>query len=214
MPNSKNPSTYQELLDQKEISRNPQVPELSEKDVETIGSIVFASCKPTQSDILFIFGSSDINTKLIQQLFEDGFAKFIIVNGKLGRAYYETKKTIAHLTRTKLIEHGIPDEKIIVQDRSTNTLEDAQFSRQLLDDKKIPYGKILFVCKSHHSGRGYRTLKKVFPKSELSCQTYDISSDSFFVRSGDWWQKKIPRERVYGEYLRIQKYSARGDIAQ
>jgi hypothetical protein len=71
---------------------------------------------------------------------------------------------------------------------------------------------IVFVSKSHHSGRAWRTLSIVFPDVRLSCATYDAEYSGAVVRGDDWWRSETATERVLGEFERIRLYSSRGDI--
>jgi hypothetical protein len=71
---------------------------------------------------------------------------------------------------------------------------------------------IVFVSKSHHSGRAWRTLSKVFPDVRLSCATYDAEYSGAVVRADDWWRSETATERSLGEFERIRLYSSRGDI--
>ena len=115
--------------------------------------------------------------------------------------------------RDELIARGVPSDLILVQDRSTNTLEDVAFSLDVLEQHNISPESIAFLCKAHHSGRCLRTLRKFFPSQTLSPVTYLAKYDGVEVSKEDWYQHKVSRGRVYGEYLRIIEYTRRADIA-
>ena len=115
--------------------------------------------------------------------------------------------------RDELIARGVPSDLILVQDKSTNTLEDVAFSLVVLKDHNISPESIAFLCKAHHSGRCLRTLRKFFPSQRLSPITYLAEYDGVKVSKTDWYQHEVSRGRVYGEYLRTIEYSKRGDIA-
>ena len=72
---------------------------------------------------------------------------------------------------------------------------------------------ITFAAKSHHSGRCGRTLRKYFPNTQLNAWTHDAVHQGKTISLSEWHTHDEGRERVYGEYLRIQTYSERGDIA-
>jgi uncharacterized SAM-binding protein YcdF (DUF218 family) len=136
-----------------------------------------------------------------------------LATGLVGRAYYETGKPVAHFLRDNFIASGIPANKILVQDRSTNTLEDAQFSLDVLEEAHITPQRIAFLSKSYHSGRCLLTMRKVFSSQQLFPITYDPQIDGVAVSANNWWEHPVARGRTYGEYLRILKYATRGDIA-
>lgn len=210
------PSNYKDFLKEREIPRAVEVPNLSKAEIEKITDIVFIKNNPQKADLLFIFGSklAGIDWKRIAQMFRDGFFKKILVSGLLGKDYYEKNRPIAHLMQEELLRQGIPKKIILVQDKSNNTLEDVIFGKELLNKNNIFPRSILFVAKSHHSGRALRTLKKFFPESRPFALTFDPEIDGVVVSRKNWWKNAISKARVYGEYLRIKKYSERGDIAK
>ncbi|MYA71262.1 hypothetical protein F4009_01835 [Candidatus Poribacteria bacterium] len=108
---------------------------------------------------------------------------------------------------------SIQTDLILVQDKSTNTLEDVAFSLEVLEKNDISPESIAFLCKAHHSGRCLRTLRKFFLSQTLSPVTYLAEYEGVKVSKADWYEHEVSRGRVYGEYLRIIEYSKRGDIA-
>jgi hypothetical protein len=113
----------------------------------------------------------------------------------------------------ELVSHGVPRERVLVEDRAGNTLENVRFGIEVLQSAKLQLESLLFFCKSHHAGRARRTLERWLPCTTLTCATYDEVYDGIEVRQADWWLHRISRSRVYGEYLRMVRYSQRGDIA-
>ena len=167
------------------------------------------------ADLLFIFGTSTIDSDALESVARDcqqeHFPK-VIVTGLSGRLYSETGKPVAHIMRDELIAHGVPSDLILVQDKSTNTLEDVAFSLEVLEKNDISPESIAFLCKTHHSGRCLRTLRKFFPSQTLLPVTYLAEYEGVKVSKADWYEHEVSRGRVYGEYLRIIEYSKRGDI--
>jgi hypothetical protein len=208
----RSPATLSEYLQNREVSREPVVPELSAQEIEDIGRTVFVPNEPKPSEVLFIFGSSNGQWELVASLFERHFAPVVIVTGSAGEDFYATGQPQAHRIRAALIELGVPQQAIIEEDRSNNTLENVQYGKEVLRRHKLSPASILFVCKSHHSGRAWRTLALSFPSVALSCATYDATYENVLVQQQSWWGHAVSRARVYGEYKRIQLYAERGDI--
>ena len=199
------------------IPREVAVDDLSPEEIEGITQTVFVpSDLHPAVDLLFIFGTSTIDSDALESVARDcqqeHFSK-VIVTGLSGRLYSETGKPVAHIMRDELIARGVPSEVILVQDRSTNTLEDVAFSLDVLEQHSISPESIAFLCKAHHSGRCLRTLRKFFPSQTLSPVTYVAEYDGVEVSKKDWYQHEVSKGRVYGEYLRIIEYTRRGDIA-
>ena len=52
--------------------------------------------------------------------------------------------------RDYLVNHGICDEKIIVEDKSLSTLENYLFTKSILEEKNIKHDSIVFVTNDFH----------------------------------------------------------------
>ena len=207
---------YDEHIENQPIPREVVMEDLSPEEIEHITQTVFVASEPQPTDLLFIFGTSTIDGEILESMVRDyqqGRFPKVMVTGLSGRLYSETGKPVAHIMRDELITRGIPSEVILVQDRSTNTLEDVAFGLDVLEKHDVSPENIAFLCKAHHSGRCLRTLRKFFPSQTLSSITYLAEYDGVKVSKADWYQHEVSRGRVYGEYLRIIEYTRRGDIA-
>ena len=210
------PNNYEGYLKNRSIPREVTVEDLSPEEIENITQTVFVTSdlRPA-ADLLFIFGTSTIDGKVLESVARDcrkGCFPKVLVTGLSGRLYDETGKPVAHIMRDELIARGVPSDLILIQDRSTNTLEDVAFSLDVLKKNDISPESIAFLCKAHHSGRCLRTLKKFFRSQTLVPITYVAKYEGVKISKADWYQHKVSRGRVYGEYLRIIEYTRRGDI--
>lgn len=197
---------YEESLS---IPREPFVPPLGPNDVVNIGGIVFMKHNPQPADVLFIFGTVQADWEgLAEAILRNDYQK-IIVAGKTGPTWFDRGEPIAHSMRAKLVARGVPEDQILVQPESQNTLEDVTLSLPFLNRANA----ITYAAKSHHSGRCQRTLRKFFPEAILTGHLQDAYYGDFAVTSTNWSLTDIGRARVYGEYRRIVKYVERGDIA-
>ena len=207
---------HDDYLKNRSIPREVAVENLSPEEIEGITQTVFVASEPQPADLLFIFGTSTIDNEILESVARDclqGRFSRVLVTGLSGRLYSETSKPIAHIMCDELIARGVPSDLILVQDRSTNTLEDVAFSIDVLEQHNISPESIAFLCKAHHSGRYLRTLRKFFPSQTLSPVIYVAEYEGVKVSKADWYEYEISRGRVYGEYLRIIEYTERGDIA-
>ena len=198
------------------IPREVAVENLQPEEIKHITQTVFVASKCQPVDLLFIFGTSSIDSEILESVAracQRGRFPKVLVTGLSGRRYYETGQPLASIMRDELITRGVPSDIILVQDRSTNTLEDVAFSLDVLEEHDIFPNSIAFLCKAHHSGRCLRTLRKFFPSQTLLPITYVAEYDGIRVSRENWYHYQVSRGRVYGEYLRIIKYTKRGDIA-
>ena len=107
--------------------------------------------------------------------------------------------------------HGTTtDNKIIIEDRSSNTLENVLFSKEIIDKK---FGldnikDITTIVKHCHSRRVLMTLKKHFPDTiKLSVYPYE----QYGFTKDNWFEHEKGREKVLSEYKKIPIYLAKGD---
>lgn len=75
--------------------------------------------------------------------------------------------------RGLLLEAGIPADKIILEDSSTNTLENVTFALPLIEQVLLlsSLKTVLIVCKWTHSRRALMTLKQHMPKGFATTRT-------------------------------------------
>lgn len=75
---------------------------------------------------------------------------YIVVSGGLTR---KKDSTEADAMAKYLINRGIPQNKIFLEDQSQSTLENYRFSKEILDKKGIEYHSIVFVTNDFHTYR-------------------------------------------------------------
>ena len=196
----------------REIPRFPRCPELSLGIIKRITRIVFIESNPKPADILFIFGSNfGDRWEQVAEIFNQGLAPLVYIPG--GTLGHNGQMT-CYVIKETLMRLGVSEDLILTDNRSKDTLGDARFAKEFFERHGIRHEKILFACKAPHSGRCLRTLKKVFPQSELFSFIYEFRFKGKTVNKTDWWQSKFGRDAVWGEYQRILLYSRRGDIAR
>ncbi len=196
------------------ITREPQVDTLSKMQIEELGRLIFLKETMEPSDLFIIFGSQQGDWKKYARYILKNPNISVITTGYKGLETPENKAPLAEYMCSQLILFGVPKSRIIVQAFSTNTLEDAQFSRFLIDHSQLKPQSISFGCLAHHSGRCFLTLKRWFPEALLRPITSCYRQGSVTVNCNNWWKSIIGRGRVLGEYLRIREYAKRGDIMQ
>jgi uncharacterized SAM-binding protein YcdF (DUF218 family) len=139
-----------------------------------------------------------------------GLVPKILVSGGYNRVTGENE---ALEMSQKLIELGVDRDDILLENQSTNSLENVIFSKRIIEEE---FGfsnvkKIITIFKHYHSRRALMTLKKHFPENiELIPVTYEI----YGFNKSNWFESDIGKEKVLGEWNKIQKYLAKGDIKE
>ena len=165
-------------------------------------------------DAIFVLGSHD--TRVAEwgaQLWLDEWAPLLIVSGGLGRLTKESwSQTEAALFAEIAMKKGVPEKAILVEDRSTNTGENIQFTKQLLEEKGLVLNRFLLVQKPYMERRSLATFLKQWPGKEICVSSPTISLN-------DYPTKELPLEKVInimvGDLQRIRLYAENGfQVAQ
>lgn len=100
--------------------------------------------------------------------------------------------------RRKLMEQGVPEEKILTECKSTSTFENAQFSAQLMRERG--FTNAIIVTSWFHSRRALACFEEVAPDMTFySCPTAGPATDSV-------WLNRYERDRVLREYGKLLFY--------
>src|SRR6478735_1173141 len=118
---------------------------------------------------IFVLGSHD--TRVAErgaELYLEGWAPLLIMSGGLGRLTKESwTETEAVLFARIAMEKGVPEEAILIEDRSTNTGENILFTRQLLNEKGRDPESFILVQKPYMERRSFATFQKQWPGKKL-----------------------------------------------
>jgi uncharacterized SAM-binding protein YcdF (DUF218 family) len=109
------------------------------------------------------------------KLYSQGYGKFIIFTGGVGAGSTGLNKPEAQVFSDKLCQHfpEIQREKVVLEDQSTNTSENIQFTLSLLEQKYsaflAPNGlrKLVLVANAYRQRRVWLTCKKILKNIEL-----------------------------------------------
>ena len=103
--------------------------------------------EPKQADCIVGFGNFNTNiARRAAELYHQGYASKVLFTGGLGRNTEGLLPEPEAVRFAKVaMECGVPAEDILIEDKSTNTKENIEFTRQLLKDRGLPHDHILGV---------------------------------------------------------------------
>lgn len=181
-------------------------------NTEEITNYIFVESKLKKADLALIFGTRSYQKSVdtAYNLYKKRLVSKILVSGGINRI---TGKNEALVISEKLIALGVDKNDIILEKKSTNTLENVLFSKDIIS-KTIGFENIktiIAVVKNYHSRRALMTLKKNFPENiNFIPATYDL----YNFNKSNWFESKKGKEKVMGECKKIKKYLAKGDIEE
>ncbi|XP_050395391.1 uncharacterized protein SCO4629 [Patella vulgata] len=121
-----------------------------------------------KSDVILVLGNNDLRTaEYAADLFNKGLADWLLFSGKEGSLTKgKWKSTEAEIFRDVAINRGVPDEKIILETRATNTGENIRYSYNKLHSLGINPTRIILVQTPYMERRSYATFKKQWVNSK------------------------------------------------
>jgi uncharacterized SAM-binding protein YcdF (DUF218 family) len=166
------------------------------------------------ADAILVLGSHD--TRVAERavdIWEANLAPRLIFSGGLGRLTEGLwDQSEAELFRDIALERGVPEEKILVENQSTNSGENFRFTEQLLRNRNLfdRLQSFIVVQKPYMERRAYATFKKHW--SNKKCRvTSPLLSFSEYCESP---HPEINRETVthlmVGDLQRLWIYAERG----
>lgn len=203
----------------REIEKEPDVPELSVEQIKIITDLCFRADDVLEpADLIFVFGSSHCVQELsaiVTDLLLKKISRRVFITG--GKPDYVDSKKIDKEESSLIFDYfnkeSFADVEFYTENKSNHTTENVTEALKVLDFSN--FTKIIYIFKSHASGRGYLTLKKYLSNTKLMQKSFNASyHDDLVITRENWYKTALGRKRVWGEYLRIKKYSERGDIAK
>lgn len=164
---------------------------------------------PQKADVIFAFGGLDISVpRRAADLYKQGFAPYILVTGNAGSRTPESfTRPEAMIFHDEIVVAGIDSEKILIEQKATNALENVKFGMEVLSSEKVDVNKAILTARPFLMRRCVATFNRHFPKVKVFSCPPKGSILSFCLRS-----RKAFAERLIGEVQRLEEYSLKGDI--
>ena len=171
-------------------------------------------------DAIFVFGGSHPGLwQTAAQAYHAGLGKTLIATGghKPGVTRHPTwvdgTTPEAHVIRRELVRLGVPGDCIICEDRSTNSLENVLFAKEVYDFSRVR--RLLVVCKSYGVGRQCRTLRQHLPDSiVLIPYPFDTELGGVWptITRDTWMDYAEGRDYVLAQVAKIHRYGNWGHL--
>jgi uncharacterized SAM-binding protein YcdF (DUF218 family) len=166
-----------------------------------------------KSDIILVLCSHDTTVaERGAQLFLDGWAPLLAFTGGLGAI---TKRLWSDPEANRFariaVEMGVPEDRILIENRSTNTGENVAFTRELLRSRGLDPASFILVQKPYMERRTFATFSQVWPGKSMRVTSPQISMDDYLTR---YSHESLSADDVIsimvGDLQRIREYPKRG----
>lgn len=146
------------------------------------------------------------------QLFLDGWAPLLIFSGGLGTITRQLwREPEADQFARIAVAMGVPPERILIENHSTNTGENVLFTRRLLDERQLSLQRFILVQKPYMERRSYATFKQRWPEKDVAVTSPQVSFDDYV---NGYSNKALSSDDVVaimvGDLQRIRVYADRG----
>ncbi|MDA9431531.1 hypothetical protein XH88_06960 [Bradyrhizobium sp. CCBAU 51627] len=164
------------------------------------------------ADLLFLFGTREdvaLRVEAAARLWREGYFRWSVVSGGVTPGSEQSECTII---KAAMVAAGIPANRILEEHRAMNTGENVIFSLPVIDAALGLHNIRTVICLGNTwTARRYpMTLHRHWPEVTKLLLTVD----SFATPRMLWHTDAEFRRRVLHEWDKIERYKARGFIAE
>jgi uncharacterized SAM-binding protein YcdF (DUF218 family) len=162
-----------------------------------------------KADAILVLGSHDTRVaERAARIFLDGWAPLVVFSGHLGALTKERwNRSEAEIFAEVAASLGVPRERMLIEDRSTNTGENVAFTRRLLSENGLSVSRAIAVQKPYMERRTLATFHARWPE-------LDVIVTSPQLDWHDYPNEQITRDDVIqimvGDLQRLLLYAQKG----
>lgn len=181
--------------------------------LKVIWDYMYLNMEPGPADCIVGFGNYNVNIALrAAELYRAGYAPKVLFTGGLGRntAGMWTGSE-AERFAAAAVAAGVPEQDVIVEDRSTNTAENITFTREKLAELDIPARRLLGVHQPFMERRIWAAMKVYWPEVELTVTSPQVDIRQYLrdaVAQG--LEEKAAIDVIVGDFQRMELYAQKG----
>lgn len=185
------------------------------RDAETIYRFLSQAEAPPAGepvDLVLAMGSQDLGVAdLAAEAFRVTGAGCLVCSGGFGKDISRLfREPEAVLFGRRCRELGVPEERLLLETRSTNSGENFTFTRALLAERGIVPQRGVIVTKPYMAKRGWATGTLQWPQVRWSVFPWGISLTAYLERGNDL---RTVLELMTGDLQRMRLYAGRYQAA-
>ena len=166
-----------------------------------------------KADCIVGFGciNDDIAVRCAQ-LYKDGYAPVILFSGGLGRnTKSRWSSSEAERYRDIALGLGVPENVMLIENRSTNTGENITFSREILKAHGLAGKKLLCVHKPFMERRVWAAMKAYWPEADFTMTSPLLGMEEYIERTmAQGMTEKAVIDVIVGDVQRMEIYAQKG----
>ena len=185
------------------------IPDAHRADVVTLWDYHHMDHQVRPADIAIGLGSHDIGVAVkTVELYHAGIVPVVVFTGA------NAPTTIKRFPRGEAVhyreyalDHGVPDEAILIETEATNTAQNFLFTQKLLQHNRLHVSSAVLISRPYQARRSYATCKKVWPELDVTCTSYRPPIDEYVAGIGD---AGFVISMLVGDTQRITKFAEAG----
>ncbi len=87
--------------------------------------------------------------------------------------------------REHALELDVPDSAILVEPKATNTGENIDFTRAIVEAQALDVSSVMLISRPYQQRRAYAMCRLRWPDVDLICASQDVSLDDYIAGIGD-----------------------------
>lgn len=183
------------------------------KPLEVLWNYLRLDETPEKADVIVGFGCYDKTVAhRAAELYHQGYAPKVLFTGGLGRntdGLFSMPEAVVFAREA--MDRGVPEADILLEDKSTNTKENIEFTRALLEREHIPHRRILGVHKPYMERRIKAAMGVYWPELSFTVTSPRVGLEEALAGAA---ALGMTREEVIativGDFQRIELYAQKG----
>ena len=174
-----------------------------------LGNLLIVNDDLHKADVIVVFsGDNGPRTEKGVELLKEGLGNYIILSG--GVIYDDV--TMAELMKNHALKLGVPENKILLDDKASTTHENAEFTKEIIEENN--FKSVIVVTSEYHSRRAKLAMEKALEDTLVDGKPVEVmvanSAEEKFTSK--WWTSGNSVLIVISEYLKLIGYWAKGYI--
>ena len=183
------------------------------KNVQILWDFMHMHQSPEPADVIVGFGCYDEDIpRRCAELYHAGFAPWVCFSGGLGRNTSGIwMKSEAERFAAIAIAEGVPGERIILENKSTNSAENLLFTPKILAEVGVKAQKIIAVHKPYMEKRLWAAMQVYWPEMQAVFTSPNVTVEEHIAHAEDvGMTRRRVIETLVGDIQRMELYAQKG----
>ena len=183
------------------------------KNVRILWDYMHLNQELERSDVIVGFGCYDEDIpKRCAELYKEGYAPFVAFSGGLGRNTSGIwTKTEAERFAAIAVAEGVPEDRIILENKSTNSGENLLFTPKVLAEHGVKVEKIIAVHKPYMERRLWAAMQVYWPDVQAVYTSPRVTLEEHIAHAESiGMTEKGVIETIVGDIQRMELYAHKG----